>query len=121
MANDNLRRRVLLVDDDELTRQSLRMLLESEGHAVQEADDGLDGVIKAKALKPDVVVVDIEMPVIDGYSVARRLREALGAGVRLVALTGHNERERACAAGFDVFVLKPSDPEEVVRAVEGLA
>ncbi len=110
-------RRVLLVEDDDLTRQSLRLVLVGRGHTVEEADDGLDGVVKALASRPDVVVVDIEMPVFDGYGVARRVREALGGGVRLVALTGHDQRERALAAGFDAFVLKPADPEEIVRAV----
>ena len=110
--------RILLVEDDDLTRQALRMLLEGEGHAVEEADDGLDGLRKALASKPDVVVVDINMPVFDGYGVVRRVRETLGGGVRLVALTGHDERDRAFAAGFDAFLLKPSDPEAVLRAVQ---
>ncbi len=110
-------RRILLVEDHDLTRESLRMLLEGEGHSVEEADDGLDGVRKALASKPDVIVVDIEMPVFNGYGVARRVREAFGAGVRLVALTGHDHRDFALASGFDAFVLKPADPEEIVRAV----
>ncbi len=110
-------RRVLLVEDDDLTRQAIRSALEGEGHAVEEAEDGLDGLLKALASKPDVVVVDIEMPVFDGYGVAQRVRQVLGRGVRLIALTGHDERERALAAGFDVFLLKPADPAEVLRAV----
>jgi CheY-like chemotaxis protein len=112
-------RRVLLVEDDDLTRQAVRQALEDGGHTVEEADDGLDGLLKALASKPDVVVVDIEMPVFDGYGVARRVRQVLGDGVRLIALTGHDEKERALAAGFDVFLLKPAGPDEVLRAVRG--
>ena len=112
-------RRVLLVEDNEQTRESMRMVLEGCGHIVEEADDGLDGVTKAVAWKPDVVLMDIEMPVFDGYGVARRVREALGAAVRLIALTGHDDRERALAAGFDVHLLKPADPEELLRHLQG--
>ena len=104
-----LPRRVLLVEDNESTREALRLVLEGNGYAVEEADDGLDGLRKAIASKPDVVVVDIDMPVFDGYGVARRVREALGRSVRLVALTGHDERERAFAAGFDAHLIKPVD------------
>ena len=118
-AGDSSFRRVLLVEDNDQTRASLRMLLEECGHTVEEADDGLDGVTKAATWKPDVVLIDIEMPVFDGYGVARRVREALGAGVRLIALTGHDVRERALAAGFDVHLLKPAAPEEVLRFVQG--
>jgi len=112
-------RRVLLVEDNEQTREAMRMVLEGSGHIVEEADDGLDGVTKAAAWKPDVVLMDIEMPVFDGYGVARRIRETLGVGVRLIALTGHDDRERALAAGFDAHLLKPADPEEVLRFVQG--
>ncbi len=112
-------RRILLVEDNEQTRESMRMVLEGSGHIVEEADDGLEGVTKAAAWKPDVVLMDIEMPVFDGYGVARRIRETLGAKVRLIALTGHDDRERALAAGFDIHLLKPADPEEVLRFVQG--
>jgi two-component system, sensor histidine kinase len=108
-------RRVLLIDGDDDVRRALRRTLEANGHTVREADDGLDGVRKALAWKPDVLVVEIEMPILDGYAVARRVRRELGDAVRLIALTGHNDRERALAAGFDEHVLKPADPERVSR------
>jgi two-component system, sensor histidine kinase len=104
-------RRILLVEDNDSLRYSLRLVLERWGHTVEEADDGLDGVHKAVSWKPDVAVVDIEMPVFDGYGVARRLREVLGKSIRLIALTGLDEPERAFAAGFDAHLLKPADPE----------
>ncbi len=103
--------RILLIDDHDNVRFGLRRLLEAQGHVVQEADDGLDGVRKARVWRPHVAVVDIDMPLLDGYGVARRIRQALGAGVRLVALTGRDNRERALAAGFDVYLRKPAAPE----------
>lgn len=115
------RRRILLVEDSEPTRQALRLVLEAEGHSVEEADDGLEGVRKALSSRPDVMVVDLEMPVVDGYGVARRVRQALGEAVRLVALTGHDEPERALAAGFDAHILKPADPEELLPLMRGPA
>ncbi len=112
-------RRVLLVEDNEPSRQALRLLLEGHGYTVEEADDGLDGVNKALATRPDVLVVDVDMPMLDGYGVARRVREALGPAVRLIALTGLDDPERARAAGFDAHLLKPADPDHVQRCVQG--
>jgi two-component system, sensor histidine kinase len=106
-------RRVLIIDDHDFLRFSLRSILERQGHVVEEADDGLDGVRKALLWKPDVVVVDMDMPLLDGYGVARHLRQTLGKEVRLIALTGHDEPQRAHAAGFDVHVLKPMAPEQL--------
>jgi CheY-like chemotaxis protein len=111
--------RVLVVDDHGPSRLLLRRLLERQGHLVEEADDGLDGVRKALAWKPDVAVLDLDMPVVDGYGVAMRLRQALGRGVRLIALTGLDDASGALAAGFDVFLKKPADPEQVCSVVGG--
>ena len=113
--------RVLVVDDHDPIRIGLRRLLEGQGHLVEQADDGLDGVRKALAWKPDVAVVDLEMPIVDGYGVARRVRQALGAGVRLIALTGHDDASGALAAGFDTFLQKPADPDRVCSLVGGAA
>ena len=106
-------RRVLLVDDNDQVRLALRLVLEGWGHVVEEADDGLDGVRKALDWRPEVAVVDIDMPVLDGYGLARRVRRALGRGVRLIAFTAHDDRERTLASGFDAHLLKPADPERV--------
>jgi CheY-like chemotaxis protein len=114
-----LARRVLVVEDNEQARFALRLLLERDGHAVEEAEDGLEGVRKALASRPDVLFVDLDMPMLDGYGLARRVREALGGGVRLVALSGLDVPGRALAAGFDAHLLKPADPEQVCRCVQG--
>ena len=113
------RRRVLLIDDHDHVRFGLRRVLEGQGHEVEEADDGLEGVRKALAWGPDVVVADIDLPLLDGYGVARQIRQALGSGVRLVALSGRNDGERVLAAGFDAQFLKPADPEGIRRLVQG--
>jgi CheY-like chemotaxis protein len=113
--------RVLLIDDHDHVRFGLRRVLEGQGHAVEEADDGLDGVRKALAWRPDVVVADLDMPLLDGYGVARQIRQALGSGVRLVALSGRCERERVLAAGFDAHFLKPADLEGILHLVRGPA
>jgi signal transduction histidine kinase/ActR/RegA family two-component response regulator len=112
-------RRVLIVEDNPDVRLALRTLLEQAGHTVHEASDGTAGVEAAARLQPDVVLVDIGMPGIDGYEVARRLRERF-AHLRLVALTGYGQsedRRRARAAGFDEHLVKPADPAALQRAL----
>jgi DNA-binding response OmpR family regulator len=111
--------RVLLIDGDDAARGALRQVLEAAGHTVQEADDGLDGVRTALTWKPDVMVLEIGMPILDGYGVARRIRRELGQSVRLIALTGLNDRERVLEAGFDEHLLKPMDLERVRAILEG--
>jgi CheY-like chemotaxis protein len=110
-------RRVLLVDDDDSARRSLRLFLEAHGHTVEEANDGLEGVKKALAWRADVAVVDIEMPLIDGYGMAGQVRQALGGDIYLIALAGHAQPELALAAGFDQHLLKPCDPEDILKCL----
>jgi CheY-like chemotaxis protein len=113
--------RVLLVDDHDHVRFGLRRLLEGQGHAVEEAEDGLEGVRKALSWGPDVAVVDLDMPVLDGYGVARRVRRTLGQGIHLIALTGLDDRQAAFAAGFDSYVRKPADPGRLCSLVQEAA
>ena len=97
-------RHVLLVEDSDDIRESLQELLAELGHRVEVAADGEQGVARALASRPEVALVDIGLPRIDGYEVARRLRAALGGDILLVALTGYGQPEdavRARAAGFD--------------------
>ncbi len=79
-------RHVLLIEDSEDNREMMRELLEMEGFRVDVAADGEDGIQQALALRPAVALVDIGLPTLDGYEVARRVRAALGAGITLVAL-----------------------------------
>jgi CheY-like chemotaxis protein len=109
-------RRVLVVEDNPDGRAILRTLLRMWGHLVEVAEDGAAGVRKALDWRPEVAVVDIGLPVLDGYEVARRVRAALGRDVFLIALTGYGspeDRARAFAAGFDAHLTKPARPEEL--------
>jgi len=102
--------RVLVVDDNEDGRQMLRALCELDGHQVTEAADGLEAVERVFADRPDIAFVDIGLPEIDGYEVARRVRAQAGQPIRLIALSGYGSaehRERAFEAGFDDHIAKP--------------
>ncbi|MDC0667133.1 response regulator [Nannocystis radixulma] len=105
------RRKILVVDDNEDGRKMLRKLCELHGHEVSEAADGLEGVRRALADRPDVAFVDIGLPGIDGYEVARRVRAQLdGHSPLLIALSGYGSpehRDRAHEAGFDEHIIKP--------------
>ena len=116
-------RRLLVVEDNVDARQTLRTLLETLGHEVHEAADGEAGVAAALERRPDLVFVDIGLPLLDGYEVARRLREAK-FGARLVALTGYgrdDDLKRAREAGFDEHLLKPATLEQLRAAIDAVA
>jgi CheY-like chemotaxis protein len=107
------RLRVVLVEDSEDVREMLSECLRGLGHDVKAADNGTDGVAKVLGVRPDVVLVDVGLPSIDGYEVARRVRAAPGGGAFfMIALTGYggNEaRDEAHRAGFDLHLTKPVD------------
>ena len=108
-----LHRRVLVVEDQPDSRETLRMLLELWGHEVEAASDGQRGVEMGLSWHPDAAVVDIGLPLLDGYQVARILRAALH-DVLLIALTSYNrteDRRRAFEAGFDIHLSKPVEPD----------
>jgi signal transduction histidine kinase len=115
--------RVLLVDDNADAVRSLAELLRSDGHETRFATNGARALELAAELKPEVVLLDIGMPGMDGYELARRLRAmAGGASLRLVAVTGWGrdaDRERSREAGFDLHLVKPVDPAELARALAG--
>jgi CheY-like chemotaxis protein len=113
---------VLVVEDSPDGRAALQLLLQSQGYEVEATADGLRGVQRALAWRPDVAVVDLGLPLLDGCEVARRVRAALGDGVFLIALTGSGgpeDRARASLAGFDAFLLKPAGVKELARLVAG--
>ena len=106
-------RRVLVVEDSADARQSLQMLLELAGHVVETSEDGPSGLAKLDQFRPEVALIDLGLPGIDGYALARRARENPETrAIRLVAVTGYGQaedRQRALAAGFDLHVTKPVD------------
>jgi CheY-like chemotaxis protein/two-component sensor histidine kinase len=110
--------RVLVVEDNGDSRDMLRTALQMDGHHVMAAGDGLDAAVIAADFEPDVVLLDIGLPGIDGYEVARRLRRILGRRAVIVALTGYGDEEarrRIAAAGLDLHLLKPIAPEDLGR------
>jgi CheY-like chemotaxis protein len=104
-------RRIVIIEDNEDAREALRTLLMLAGHEVHEAADGLSGIEAVAKLAPDLALIDIGLPGIDGYEVARRLRTTeKGRMMRLIAISGYGQpgdRRRAMEAGFDAHLTKP--------------
>ncbi len=111
------RMRILLVEDNTDVRDMLRTLLELGGHEVHEAGTGLDGLHMATRLGPDLALIDLGLPGLDGLEVAARIRSTPeGKRLVLVALTGYGQakdRQRTLEAGFDFHLVKPVDPERL--------
>jgi signal transduction histidine kinase/ActR/RegA family two-component response regulator len=116
-------KRVLVVDDNEDAAASLAMLLEMEGHATQVAENGLRAIQLLGEFYPDAVVLDIGLPGMDGYEVARNIRKTRsGQKLLLVALTGwglEQDKSEARLAGFDVHFTKPVDVQRLLDALNG--
>jgi signal transduction histidine kinase len=115
-------RRVLVVDDNADAAESTAAFLRLEGHEVKTVADGNEALSSVRVFAPHVVVLDIGLPGIDGYAVARRLREQGDTShTLLIALTGYGareDREKALDAGFDYHFVKPTDPRQIQRAIE---
>jgi signal transduction histidine kinase len=115
-------RRVLVVDDNVDAAESTAAFLRLEGHEVKAVHDGLQALASLKVFDPHVVVLDIGLPGLDGYAVARQLRKRGDTShVLLIALTGYGQKEdraRAATAGFDYHYVKPADPREIQAAIE---
>ncbi len=115
--------RILVVDDSRTSRKILRTILEDAGHEViGEAMDGQDGVNKFKELRPDLVTLDITMPVMDGLEALKCIREVDGnAKVIMVTAAGQqNKMIDAIKLGASEFVTKPFEPEEIIKMVNKL-
>jgi signal transduction histidine kinase/ActR/RegA family two-component response regulator len=113
---------ILLIEDNDDARETMQALLELMGHRVETARDGVTGLEKALALAPDVAIVDLGLPGLDGFEVARRMRgSALVRGTYLVALTGYGSEEvrrEALEAGFDAHLTKPASIEMLRELLE---
>jgi CheY-like chemotaxis protein len=106
-------RSILIIEDNADARDALRILLELDGHLVETAGEGAEGLEIAQAKDPDIALVDIGLPGLDGHEIARRLRASGSRRPVLVALTGYGQpedRTRALEAGFDAMLVKPIDP-----------
>lgn len=112
-------RHVLIVEDQADSRETLRTLLTLWGHQVTVAENGPRGIEKAITTHPEIALVDIGLPELDGYQVAEQVRAAPGGdGIYLIALTGYGQqgdRRRSTSAGFNAHLVKPVDPKELAR------
>jgi CheY-like chemotaxis protein len=117
-------RRVLIVDDNEDAANSLAMILELGGHVTASVYTAAEALQRAAAFRPDVVLLDIGLPGMDGYEVALKMRELPGLrNIRLVAVTGYgrsDDRLRARDAGFDDHLTKPVEFAVLERALAGI-
>ncbi|EHP44120.1 signal transduction histidine kinase [Cupriavidus basilensis OR16] len=118
------RRTVMLVDDNIDALEAMTMTLQALGHTVVTASDGQSAVARAASVRPDVILLDLGMPAMDGFETARRLRALPElSGAKLVALTGFGQPEdkrRTLEAGFDLHLVKPADLDELTRLLDGL-
>jgi two-component system, cell cycle response regulator DivK len=116
-------KRILVVEDQEDLRGVLRDLLTGSGYAVIEAGDGDAGVAKAKSDRPDLILMDIQMPVIDGYEATRRIKvEPALKPIPIIAVSSFamkGDEEKARAVGCDHYVTKPYSPMQLLRLVRG--
>jgi signal transduction histidine kinase/ActR/RegA family two-component response regulator len=109
---------LLLVEDNADAREALAILLRLLGHHVEVAENGGEGIEKAAALKPRVALIDIGLPDVNGYEVAKQLRATLGDRIFLIALSGYGQTDdlrRALDAGFDAHLVKPAEVDELNR------
>jgi CheY-like chemotaxis protein len=116
--------RVLLVEDNEMNRDMLSRRLQKRGFDVLIATTGLEGVTRALSERPDLVLMDMSLPEIDGWEATRRLRaDVEGSTLRIIALTAHameGDRERSLAAGCDDFETKPVDMDRLIKKMTAL-
>ena len=116
--------RILVVEDHEDSRVGLALWLEIVGHTVEASRDGPSALAVARARPPAIAIIDIGLPGLNGWEVAKRLREAFGRGIGLIALTSLGaaaDRARSVQAGFDVHLVKPATGPELFRAINALS
>ena len=118
-------RRVLLIEDSSEARERLRTMLELAGHEVYDAADAAAGIALLTSVHPDVAIIDVDLPVMDGYQVARRIRQdPLGRGMLLLALTGRaaaGDSSHSLAHGFDYHLVQPVDVDSLARLISETA
>lgn len=116
--------RILVVEDDEMNRDMLSRRLERRGYEVSLAVDGAEGVARAQAERPDVILMDMSLPVLDGWEATRRLKaDPETAGLPIIALTAHamaGDREKALEAGCDDYDTKPVELARLLEKIEAL-
>ncbi|HEY7569713.1 MAG TPA: response regulator [Gemmatimonadaceae bacterium] len=113
---------ILIVEDNEDNRIVYSTMLRHFGFAVDEAENGAEGILKARTKLPDLILMDIAIPLVDGWEAVQRLkRDPVTAGIPIVALTAHAmpaDREKAIQVGCDGYLAKPCEPRAVVEEVK---
>jgi len=116
--------RILMIEDNEQNRYLATFLLERNGYQVESAVDGASGVRAAESNPPDIILLDIQLPQMDGHAVARALRELRELdGTPIIAVTSYamvGDREKSLAAGCDGYIEKPIDPDTFVDTIRGI-
>jgi two-component system, cell cycle response regulator DivK len=117
-------KRILVVEDQEDLRAILRDLLSTSGFAVIEAVDGAEAVAKAASERPDLVLMDIQLPVLDGYDAKRQIKALPGfAAIPIIAVSSFamkGDEEKARAVGCDEYVTKPYSPVQLLRIIRSI-
>lgn len=118
------KKRILLVEDEPDFRLGVRMRLEANGYEVVEAEDGAQGLEKARNVAPDLIILDVMLPKMDGYQVARLLKfDAKYKAIPIIMLTARaqkSDRETGLAVGADVYLTKPFKSEELLELIARL-
>jgi CheY-like chemotaxis protein len=121
MKANAMGKKILVIEDNDQNRYLFSFILEKNGYQVIAARDGLEGINKAKEEKPELILVDIRLPKLDGYEVTRQLRELPEfKSVPIIALTAYaikGDREKTLEAGCDGYIPKPIIPEEFIKTV----
>lgn len=124
MEKDSRDPTVLIVEDSEDARYFMRLALEDLGYLIIEAEDGAKAVTVAQQERPDVILMDLSLPIMDGIAATQKIRASDGLhGVPVIAVTAHQEtdfRTGAKAAGFDAYVTKPIDVDFLSELIKGL-
>lgn len=116
-------KRILLVEDNPMNRRVFQFLLKAQGYVVDEARDGREALEKLRQHIPDLILMDLQLPALDGFATTRIIKQNEATrGVPVVALTAYamsGDAERALAVGCDAYITKPIDPDEFPKAIAG--
>lgn len=124
MEKDSRDRTILIVEDSDDARYFMRLALENSGYLIVEAENGARAIEVAQAERPDIILMDLSLPVMDGIMATEKIRASDGlSSVPVIAVTAHQEtdfREGAKAAGFDAYVTKPIDIDFLSGLIKNL-
>jgi CheY-like chemotaxis protein len=117
-----MKKKILIIEDNEQNLYLISFILEKHGYEVFAAQDGQEGIDMATSVKPDLILLDIQLPVMDGYTVARQLRtNAEFAQIPIIAVTSYamtGDREKTIEAGCNGYIEKPINPDTFLQQVE---